>query len=325
MKKVLALILVMLLTLSLVACNSSNADPTGTDPVDTKPTDDGDTFKVAISCAEYNEWNQLYYKVIEEKAKEYGWECEVFDAKQDANQQINDVNSIVAQGFNALTIQPADNAALAPAMEAAADAGLIVVSHYDIDESLGINDKIYQVLFGQKASGVMQAEEFIKRAGEKGKVGIIAGLTGADNAQQRTAGFMEVLDKYPDMIVVDTKYCDWDTQKAEAAAADMITANPDMTAFLTQDDGMAKGVYAAIENAGKKDQIKIYSQGFYDYSIDALKEGKWEFTITYPAGFFARDAMEMIHEIVEGGTPERIKVLGMELVTVENCDTAPHD
>ena len=282
-------------------------------------------LKVAISVAEYNEWNHLYENVIKEKCEEYGWTYEIFDSKQNVGDQINQVNSIIAQGFDAMTIQPADNAALSPSMGAAADAGIIVVSHYDIAPELGINDKIYQVLFGQKASGVLQAEEFVKACGEEGKVAIIAGLTGADNAQQRTAGFEEVLANYPGIEIVQTVYCDWDRQKAMAAAEDIITAHPDLTAFLVQDDGMSWGVYEAIEAAGKTDQIKIASQGFYESSIPAIKEGKFLFTITYPAGFFARDAMDLIKAVSDGEEVERIQTLGMELVTVDNVDTAPHD
>ena len=176
-----------------------------------------------------------------------------------------------------------------------------------------------------KGTGIMEAAEYVKIGGESGKVAIIAGLTGADNAQQRTAGFEEELAKYPDIEIVATQYCDWDTQKAQAAAEDIITANPDLKAFLVQDDGMSKGVWNAIEAAGKQDQIIIASQGFYEWSIPYLKEGKFAFTITYPAGFFARDAMNVIKSVSDGETVDRVQWLGMELVTAENADTAAHD
>jgi len=350
MKKIAAFLLTAAMLLCMAACSSSaktgntttaaaaetTAAAAGTTAAaaettaaaasgDTTAAASGKALKVAIIVAEYNEWNHAYYAEIEAKCKEFGWTSEIFDAKQDVNQEINFVNSAVAQGFNAITIQPADNAALAPSMAAAADAGLTVVSHYDMDKNLGINDKIYQVLFGQKASGVMEAEEYIKECGDSGKVAIIAGLTGADNAQQRTAGFMEVFDKHPNIKVVQTTYCDWDRQKAMAAAEDIITANPDLNAFIVQDDGMSWGVYEAIEAAGKSDQIKIASQGFYASSIEAIKDGKFLFSISYPASFFARDAMDMIQKVNNGEKVDRIQTLGMDLVTKDNCDTAAHD
>ena len=312
MKKLIALVLalVMVLALSLTACGGKK--------------DDGE-FKVAISLAEYNEWNKNYEKVIIEKCEEYGWTYEIFDAKQDANTQIDQVRSIIAQGFDAMTIQAADNAALAPVVGEAADAGVIVVDHYGFADELGISDKIYKVLFGQKESGILEAEKYIELCGEEGKVAIISGLTGADNAMQRVAGMEEVLGEYPGIEIVDVQYCDWDTQKAQTAAENILTAHPDLKAFLVADDGMSKGVWNAIEAAGKQDTCKIASQGFYDYSIEYLKSDKFLFTITYPAGFFARDAMDVIYKVNKGESVERVMWLGMELVTKENADTAAHD
>ena len=320
MKKIIALLLVLVMALSLVACSKGALDE---NKGGAGAADDG--FKVAISLAEYNEWNKNYEKIIIEKCEEYGWTYEIFDSKQDANTQIDQVRSIISQGFDAMTIQAVDNAALAPVVGEAADAGVIVVDHYGFADELGISDKIYKVLFGQKESGVMQAEKYIELCGAEGKVAIIAGLTGADNAMQRTAGFMEVFDANPGIEVVDTQYCDWDTQKAQTAAENILTAHPDLKAFLVQDDGMSKGVWNAIEAAGVQETCKIASQGFYDYSIEYLKTDKFLFTITYPAGFFARDAMDVIKQVADGGSPERVIWLGMELVTKDNADTAAHD
>ena len=336
MKKLIALLLALVMIVGLVACGAKEEAaapaetkaPEAAAPAETKAPDaaaPAEGFKVAISLAEYNEWNKLYEAVIAQKCEEWGWTYEIFDAKQDPATQIDQVNSIVAQGFNAMTIQAADNAALAPAVGAAADAGVIVVDHYGFADELGISDKIYKVLFGQKESGILEAEEYIKACGEEGKVAIISGLTGADNAMQRVAGMEEVLGKYPNIEIVAVEYCDWDTQKAQTAAENILTAHPDLKAFLVADDGMSKGVWNAIEAANLQDSCKIASQGFYEWSIPYIKEGKFLFTITYPAGFFSRDAMDVIKAVSEGQDVERVMYLGMEMVTVENADTAAHD
>lgn len=320
MKKVIALLLVLVMALSLVACSKGALDDKGGAGA---ATDDG--FKVAVLVFEYNEWNKLYENVIKEKCDEWGWTYQIFDAKQDANTQIDQVRSVISQGYDALTIQAGDMAALAPVVGEAADAGIIVVDHYGFTNEQVPSDKIYQVLFGQKEAGILQAQEYIKACGEEGKVAIIAGMTGADNAMQRTAGFEEVLKQYPNIEIVATEYCDWDTAKAQAAAENILTANPDLKAFLVQDDGMSKGVWNAIEAAGKQDTCKIASQGFYEWSKEYIKSDKFLFTITYPAGFFSRDAMDVIKAVVDKQEVEHVMYLGMELVTKDNVDTAAHD
>lgn len=279
--------------------------------------------RVADIVAEYNEWNHLYYDQMKKMADEWGWHTEVFDSAQDVNNQINMVNSAVAQGFDFIVIQPVDNAALGPSLEKAVDAGVTVISHYDYDPNSTTGRKIYQVLFGQKEAGVLQAEEYVKLAGTSGNVALIGGLTGADNARRRMEGYHEVLDKYPGIKIAAEIFCDWDRQKAMAAAEDIITANPNLNAFLVQDDGMSWGVYSAIEAAGKLGQIKISSQGFYESSIPAIKEDKFLYTISYPAAFFARDAMNLCKDLKAGIARERLMYLGMELVTKANVDTAP--
>ena len=314
MKKIIALLLVLVMTAGLIACGGAGAGA----------ADDG-KFKVAIVLAEYNEWNKNYEKKVIEKCDAWGWEYQIFDAKQDANKQIDDVRSVINQGFDAMTIQAVDMAALAPVVEEAADAGVIVVDHYGFTEDQVPGEKIYQNLFDQKGAGKLQAEEFIKINGETGKVAIIAGLTGASNAMARTEGFMEVLNKYPGIEVVQTEYCDWDTAKAQAAAENILTAHPDLCAFLVQDDGMSKGVWNAIEAAGKQETCKIASQGFYGYSIDYIESDKFMFTIAYPAGNFSIAAMDMIKNHVDGTAQDRVSYVGMDLVTKENCRTTDHD
>ena len=320
MKKLIALLLVLVIGIGLIACGQT-AEGGETQQGGAASTEG---FKVAISLAEYNEWNKLYEAVIKEKCEEWGWTYEIFDAKQDANTQIDQVRSIISQGFNAMTIQAADMAALAPVVTEAADAGIIVVDHYGWTNDQIPTEKIYQVLFGQKESGILEAEEYIKACGKEGKVAIISGLTGADNAMQRVAGMEEVL-KAAGIEIVATEYCDWDTQKAQTAAENILTAHPDLKAFLVQDDGMSKGVWNAIEAAGKQETCKIASQGFYEWSKEYIKNDKFMFTITYPAGFFSRDAMAVIKDVVDGKTVEHVMYLGMELVTKANVDTAAHD
>ena len=60
MKKLIALLLVLVIGIGLIACGQQ-----GGEAQQGGETKEG--FKVAISLAEYNEWNKNYEKVIKEK------------------------------------------------------------------------------------------------------------------------------------------------------------------------------------------------------------------------------------------------------------------
>lgn len=278
--------------------------------------------KIANILAENNEWNQLKMDAMTPLADAWGWEVTVFDSAQDANQQINMVNSAIAQKFDYITIQPVDNAALNPVLKKAVDAGIAVVNCYGQGESDPLNGVVYQNIFGQKEAGVLEAQTYIDQAGDSGKVALIDGLTGADNARLRSEGFHEVLDACPNIQIVQETYCDWDRQKAMAAAQDILTANPDLNAFLVQDDGMAWGVLDAIQQAGLEGKVQIASQGFYESSIPAIKDGSFMFTISYPPSAFGEIDMRLFRDLASGEKPEMIQYVDMELVTKDNVDTA---
>ena len=312
MKRIIGIFLSVLLVFAVVSCEGGKSGGKS-----------GGKIKVANVLAEYNEWNHVMENEVRRLANEWGWAVENFDSGQNTNEMINMVNSAVAQGFQYILIQPTDNAALAPVLEKAADAGVIVINYYDYPPDHPITKKIYQVHFNQKGTGLMQAEEYIKMAGTSGKVALIGGLTGADNAQKRMSGYMEIFDKYPDIQVVAAIYCDWDRQKAMAAAEDIIQSHPDLKAFLVMDDQMAWGVNEAIVAANKKGKILISSQGFYESSIPAIKDGTFMFTITYPPGYFGKAGMELAKMHADGKPIPRDVEVGFSLVTKENVDTAP--
>ena len=311
-KKVVLLVLTLILVTSIVFAGGRGQSASG-------------GKRVANVLAEYNEWNHVMEREIARLSKEWGWSYTQFDSGQSVNEQINMVNSAVAQGYDYILIQPCDNAALKPVLERAADAGVGVINYYDYPPGDPILQKIYQVNFDQKGVGILQAEEYVKAAGTSGKVALINGLTGAANARAREEGYREVLSKYPGIQIVASIFCDWDRQKAMAAAEDIIQAHPDLKAFLCQDDAMAFGPVEAIRAAGKAGQILVSTQGFYEASIPAIKDGTFMHTITYPPGYFGVAGMEICKDLSEGkAIPGRSKKVGFTLVTKENVDTAPY-
>ena len=337
MKKTVLMILGIMMAIALFAgCSSpSGGGPATEDPaastsntdatVDQVDQPGGGTKKVGSVVLFYNEWNEAFSAPMFELADEWGWEFSVLDAGNSPNEQINLINSAAAQQFDYLAVQPVGDEAINPAIENAIDAGVSVINLYGKKDEDQLYGKIYQVLFDQKGSGLLQAETFVEMYGETAKVAIISGMAGGDNEELRSAGMREVFAGYPGIEIVQEVSTDWDRQKAMAAAEDIILAHPDIDAFMVQDDSIAWGVHEAIAAAGKVGEIMIASQGFYESSIPAIKEGYFMFTITYPPGNFGRECMMLFKNLADGVAVDskEIRVVGMDLVTIDNVDTAP--
>lgn len=284
--------------------------------------------RIANIIPSNNEWNQIYHEAFAAQAEKYGYEAVQFDAQNDVQQQVNFVNTCVAQKFTAIVIQPLENSALTPALLKAHNAGVIVVSHYQMDDP-SIKGEIYQLLFDQYGAGEMQAKLYAEQVAGEGVVGIIGGQEGAENTRLRSRGYHDVLDTYPGITIADERNCGWDSQMATTAAEDMITANPDLTDFMVMDDNMAVGVLQSIKNAGKAGQIGISTMGFYEKSIALIKDGSFMHSIAFAPKIFAIPAIDLVNDLLNGRDVDSryidaIPTVMGEPVTIENVDVAEY-
>ena len=170
----------------------------------------------------------------------------------DTANQIRIVEQMIVSKVDALVIAPADSKALVPVVKKAVDAGIIVVN---IDNRLDpdvLKSKDLNVPFvgPDNAKGAKLVGEYLAKKLKSGdEVGIIEGVSTTTNAQQRTAGFKEAMQA-GGMKIVALQSGDWEIDKGNAVASQILTANPNIKALLCGNDNMALGAVAAVRAAG---------------------------------------------------------------------------
>src|SRR5690625_824629 len=86
-------------------------------------------LKIGMS---FQEMNNPYFTAMndafESAANEIGAETIIADAQHDVSKQINDIDDMIQQGIDILLINPADSEGAEAAVQAAHDAGVIVVA-----------------------------------------------------------------------------------------------------------------------------------------------------------------------------------------------------
>ncbi|MDB5837934.1 MAG: LacI family transcriptional regulator, partial [Caballeronia sp.] len=164
----------------------------------------------------------------------------------DTANQIRIVEQMIVSKVDALVIAPADSKALVPVIKKAVDAGIIVVN---IDNQLDpdvLKSKDLNVPFvgPDNAKGARLVGDYLAKKLKAGdEVGIIEGVSTTTNAQQRTAGFKQAMQA-GGMKVVALQSGDWEIDKGNAVASQILNANPNIKALLCGNDNMALGAVA---------------------------------------------------------------------------------
>lgn len=172
------------------------------------------------------------------------------DAQSSSSKQLSDVESLLAQGADALIILAQDAQAIGPAIQAAADEGVPVVGYDRLIE----DPRAFYLTFDNVEVGRMQASAVLKAA-PKGRYVMIKGSPTDPNADFLRGGQQEVLQKAidaGDVVIVGEAYTDgWLPANAQRNMEQILTATDNgVDAVVASNDGTAGGVVAALTAQG---------------------------------------------------------------------------
>ncbi|MEM9967926.1 MAG: D-xylose ABC transporter substrate-binding protein [Pseudomonadota bacterium] len=172
------------------------------------------------------------------------------DAQSSSAKQLSDVESLIAQGVDALIILAQDSAAIGPAVDAAAAEGIPVVGYDRLIE----DNRAFYLTFDNIEVGRMQARAVLA-AQPTGRYVMIKGSPTDPNADFLRGGQQEVLQAAidaGDVTIVDEAYTDgWLPANAQRNMEQILTATDNgVDAVVASNDGTAGGVVAALTAQG---------------------------------------------------------------------------
>ncbi len=204
----------------------------------------------------------------------------------DVAKQQDQIKDFIVKQVDAIVLCPCDSKAIAPAIKEANDAGIPVFTA-DIaclDPSVEV---VAHIATDNLQGGRLAADAIVEAVGGRGKVAILDHPV-VESVILRTQGFEErlaELNKAPDVNVqiVAKLPGGGDKTKSLSATQDLIQSHPDLDAIFAINDPSALGARAALENAGKADQVKIVGFDGQPEGKQAIKDGKiYADPIQYP-------------------------------------------
>jgi len=257
-------------------------------------------------------------------AADHGWLGAINSGAQAAADSFDDVELKMAEGTNDANAQIA---AVETFINDKVDAGIPVIN---VDREFSSPFAARTTILGDNyGMGVSAGTYICDQLGDKPDA-IVAEIAGIDSlplTQDRSKGFADAL-KDCGLKVNARVAADFTVQGGEAAASQLLSANPKIDAIWNHDDDQGVGVLAAIDAAGRNEFFMMGGAGSKN-AMDAIKadDSVLKATVIYPSTQ-AADGIALARLIAQSKTlgdiitpsiPNRI-VLDAPVVTKENVD-----
>lgn len=265
MKKLLALLLALVMVFALAACGDSGEPATEPSAGASAAAEGDGTGYIGISMPTQSleRWNRdgAFLKAEFEAA---GYKAELLYANNEVDQQVSDVQNLIADGVDLLVIAAIDGESLNTVVDEAAASDIPVIAY----DRLIMNDNVdYYISFDNFSVGVLQGQ-FLeteldlanKTADDPVYIEFTAGDPADNNAPYFYNGAMSILQPYLDSGVlvcrsgqtdfdaVATEQWNTDTalDRAQTILASYYSGGEELDAWLCSNDSTALGVTQAV-------------------------------------------------------------------------------
>ncbi len=282
-------------------------------------------YKIAIVVK--NTTNPFLLKSIagaEKGGLDMGYECvSLSPARQDSlEDQVKIIEDAIQQGIQGIILHPIDSKGIMPVIRKCNEKGIpVAVIGTPAEEQTFMRTGVDYV-----ATGEIIAEMVAEKIGKKGKLIILEGPPGAQNAQERLAGIKSVIDKYPDIEIVASQTTNFKRTEGLQVTENLLQKYSDVSAIIACNDESALGAVQALKAAGLAGKVVV---GSFDGNQDgsaAIKSG--EIFATYnvdPFGSTYLAAAYIVKYLNDGSMPPKYFVpfpsaLNDPIITAENID-----
>jgi ABC-type sugar transport system substrate-binding protein len=178
-----------------------------------------------------------------------------------APQQVQLMDTLVRQGYDAVSVSVLDPASINPAI-ASARAKDVAVLTSDSD-SPDSEREAYVAQATDEALGQTLMDRLAAQIDERGQVGIVSGEATATNLNSWIK-FMKLRAqvKYPGNDFVDTRFTKGGaTEDAQRQAQELMTSHPKLKGLVAVASTTVPGVAQAVDAAGKKGDVAVIGYG----------------------------------------------------------------
>jgi len=223
-----------------------------------------------------------FFKVIGDnivaEGKKRGFEAIVVSGDKDVAKQSNQIKDFIVKKVSAIVLSPCDSKSIIPVIQDANAAGIPVFT-VDIPCNEPGVKIVTQIATDNYGGGKEGAQAMIEALGEAGGKIAVLHFKQAESCQLRVKGFTEVLNAHnasgkAKIDIVTELESGAAKDMGYRAAEDALQAHSDLRGIFAINDPAALGARAALEKAGKTEQVVIIGFDGQPEGKQAIKDGK---------------------------------------------------
>ncbi len=228
------------------------------------------------------------------------------DAQGSAQKQAADIDALIAQKPDVIMVVAFDSDAILPSIKKIGDAGIKSIA-YDVQFE---DPKALYVTFDNVGVGRIEAQEILK-AKPEGNYAFIKGDKGDPNATFLFQGMMEVLKPAMDAgkikNVCETFTDGWKPDNAQKNMEQCLTSTKNkVDAVLSENDGMASGVVAALKAQGMDGKVPVSGQDGDKAAINRVALGTQTVSVWKNTADLGKTAADAANALADGTAMDKI-------------------
>lgn len=291
-------------------------------PVGYDKPEDGALKLAYLNPVGGNEFLDTLGASMTKAAEQLGGTVTVFDGKGSVDEQVGQLEQVIAQKYDGAFVFALDPNAMKPALAKAKAAGIALIS---IDENFTSDD------IGDYDSQILQRRDEAAFLGAQQMASLVA--------PGSSIGTMDFAIAVPSIVFSITQAKVWaeafglkvagnasnpsdDIAGGETAATELLSNYPDIAGIIAYNDPSAIGASSAARSQGK-DGLAFGGQNGGSDGLEAVKGGRINYTIQLDAPSMGQMAAWGAYNVKQGKTvPKTVKAGDPKLITTDNVGEA---
>ncbi len=238
------------------------------------------------------------------------------DPALDSSKQINQIEDLIAQGVDAIFVNPVDWKDIAPALESAKNAGIPIIN---VDAPVYDTELVDSIISSDNYSaGILCANDMISKL-DSAEIVILEHPT-AKSSIDRTRGFIDTIAGMDNYEIVSQQSSEGQLEQAMSVMESIIAQNHEIDVVMALNDPTAMGALAALQAADSEEGVLIYGVDGAPEAKQMIKDGKMTASAAQSPMTIGATAAEVAYDILAGKEVEKEIFVDIILIDINNVD-----